>query len=271
MTLETSQATGSLQLHEVYAVKYAQNNAGDRGHNFHGLAGDPHDENVQMDYFVWLIRSNLGDIVVDVGFTAPVAARRARGHLREPSDALRLLDVDCESVKQVVLTHLHYDHSGDLSGFPNARFYLQQEELAFWTGKYVSRPEFRKAIEQSDIIDLVNLNYEGRVELLLGDQAIADGVWLYKLGGHTPGLQVVRIRTARGDVVLASDAAHFYENLEGDKPYAVFSDLPDTYRAFDRVNQLASSSALIVAGHDPRVFERFEAVPGLEGIAVRVA
>ena len=62
---------------------------------------------------------------------------------------------------------------------------------------------------------------------------------LHLVGGHAPGLQVVRVETGDGPLVLASDAAHFYANLEHDRPYAIVHSLPGMYDAFDRVRALA--------------------------------
>ena len=70
-------------------------------------------------------------MVVDTGFTAEVAARRGRDHLRCPTEGLREIGVDCERVSCVVLTHLHYDHAGNLKKFPAATFVVQEEEMAF--------------------------------------------------------------------------------------------------------------------------------------------
>lgn len=258
-------------MHEVYAVKYAENRAGKRGHFYHGRASEPHDEAMPMDYFVWLIRSANHDIVLDAGFTAEVATRRNRVHFRSPSDALSLLGVDCATVPYLILSHLHYDHVGDIDAFPSAQIIVQESEMAFWNGPYVSRPEYQKAIEIEDHHRLVQLNYEGRIRQVDGDKQIVDGVDVVLVGGHTAGLQLTRVRTASGTVVLASDAAHLYGNIENDAVFAVFSDLPGSYRAYDIANELATEPRLVIPGHDPEVLNRFDPVPGLEGIAVRIA
>ena len=72
--------------------------------------------------------------------------------------------------------------------------------------------------------------------------------------------------------MLASDAAHFYANLEQDRPFAIVHSLPGMYAAFDRVRALAGGDdERIVPGHDPLVFERFQAAtPELAGLAVAV-
>lgn len=259
------------QVHEIYAVKFGENRTGVRGHFFHGSAADPHDEPMRLDYFVWLIRSAHQDIVLDVGFTRQTAERRVRDHWQEPSEALARLGVDCVTVPWVILSHLHYDHTGDIASFPGARFVVQEAEMAFWTGPYASRHEFRRAIEPADITTLVGYGLDGRIQFVDGTREIVDGVWVHGVGGHTPGTQVTRVRTERGHVVLAADASHLYANVEADAPFAVFTDLIGMYRTFDVMNDLASAPDLVVPGHDPELFNRFDAVPGHEGVVLRIA
>ena len=80
------------------------------------------------------------------------------------------------------------------------------------------------------------------------------------------------MQTAGGAVVLASDATHFYANLQEDRPFAIVHSLPGMYDAFDRLRELAGGDdARIVPGHDPLVLERFAApAPELEGRAVEI-
>ena len=130
--------------HEIYAVKYGEY-VGNRGHYFYGSAADPHEAPVPIDYFVWLIRGPEGDIVVDVGFRHESGTRRGRTYLRDPAAGLAALGVDCATVPLVILSHFHYDHIGDLTPFSAARFVVQDREIAFWTGRYANRREFRKS------------------------------------------------------------------------------------------------------------------------------
>jgi glyoxylase-like metal-dependent hydrolase (beta-lactamase superfamily II) len=254
---------------QVYAIKYATREAC-RGEHFYG--GDPHDAPMPMDYYVWAVVSPERTIVVDAGFTAEVAARRGRKHLRCPTEGLEALGIDCARVPYVILTHLHYDHVGNLEKFPEATYVVQEAEMAFWTGRYAGRDYFRTLVEVDDIAYLVQENFEGRLRFVAGSEEIVPGIEVHRTGGHSAGLQVVRVKTARGSVVLASDATHFYANIEQDRPYSIVSDLPRMYGAFDLVHALADSSAHMVPGHDPLVMERFPAAgKHLEGVAVRIA
>jgi glyoxylase-like metal-dependent hydrolase (beta-lactamase superfamily II) len=254
---------------EVYAVRYATREA-QRDEHFYGH--DPHDGPMPMDYFVWAAVSPEHTVVVDVGCTAEVAARRGRKHLRHPAEGLEALGIDCARVPYVVLTHLHYDHAGNLGEFPASTFVVQEEEMAFWTGRYAGREQFRTLVETDDVLYLVQENFRGRLLFVAGSREIVPGIEVHRVGGHSAGLQVVRVKTGWGNVVLASDATHFYANIEGDHPYSIVSDLAQMYGAFDLVLSLADSPAHLVPGHDPLVMERFPpARKDLEGVAVRIA
>lgn len=252
----------------VYAIRYATREAR-RGDAFYG--GDPHDGPMPMDYFVWAVVSDRETVVVDVGCTRAVAERRARTYLRSPGDGLAALGIEVAEVRQVVLTHLHYDHAGNVPLFPAATFVLQEDEMAFWTGRHAGRPLFRAIVEPADVAGLVYRNFEGRVRFVDGDAEVVPGITVHRVGGHAHGLQAVRVDVATGPVVLAADASHFYANLEEDRPFSFVNDLPASYDAFDRLRALAGPSGVIVPGHDPLVMRRFPpAAPGLEGIAVRI-
>ncbi|EFH11303.1 N-acyl homoserine lactonase family protein [Pseudoroseomonas cervicalis] len=254
--------------YEVFALRYATREAR-RAEHF--IGGDPHDGPMPMDYFVWLIRGADRCIVVDSGFTAEVAARRKRTHLRDPIDALRLLGCDAGTVQDVVLTHLHYDHVGNFHRFPVAQFHLQEADLHFACGRHMRHGFLRHSFEVEDVVGIVRLNYAERVRLYTGPVELAPGITLHPAPGHSAGLQFVRVNTARGAVVLASDVTHFYENMETGRPFPTCVSIADSLESQQRLREAAPSPAHIVPGHDPEVMRRYPAVsPALEGIAVRL-
>jgi glyoxylase-like metal-dependent hydrolase (beta-lactamase superfamily II) len=261
---------GGAASHRVYAVRYAHREAR-RPEHFYG--SDPHDVPMAMDYFVWAVVPADGPaVVVDAGFRPETARRRGRKLVADPIALLAAVGVIAADVRDVVLTHLHYDHSGYLDAFPRARFWIQEAELAFWTGRHAARGEIARTVTPADIVELVRLNFERRVHFLDGDGDVAPGITLHRVGGHAPGLQVVQVQTAGGPIVLASDAAHFYANLQEDRPYAIVHSLPGMYDAFDRLRALSGGDdGRIVPGHDPLVLERFAPPnPALTGLAVEI-
>jgi glyoxylase-like metal-dependent hydrolase (beta-lactamase superfamily II) len=257
--------------YEVYAIKYAHH-ARRASENFlGGVPHDAHDGPMPIDYFVWLIRGDGRDIVVDTGFSAATAARRQREHLRCPADGLRMLGCDARAVKDVVITHLHYDHVGNFDLFPAASFHLQDDEMQYATGRYMAQPLFGGAFDVEDVVGMVRNAYAGRVRFHGGDAELAPGLSLHLIGGHTRGLQVVRVQTRRGAVVLASDASHLYANLEQVRPFPIVFDVGAMVDGYQRLRALADSPAHIIPGHDPLVLARYPAPsPALEGIVARL-
>ena len=244
--------------YKVYALRYATV-ARRPQENF--ITADPHDGPSSMDYFVWAIVGDDETIVVDTGFTAAAAERRGRTSLRCPTDALRTLGIDAQAVKDVIITHLHYDHAGNLDKFPAARFHLQKSELAFATGPCMCEPFLRHAYDVEDVVQMVRNVYAGRVSFHDGDVELRPGISLHRIGGHTEGLQAVRVHTQRGWVVLASDAAHYAENYRRRSPFPIVYHVGDMLRGFDTLRSLADSDAHVIPGHDPMVLRSFPAWP----------
>jgi glyoxylase-like metal-dependent hydrolase (beta-lactamase superfamily II) len=253
---------------EVYAIRYATV-ARKGAENF--IGGDPHEAGDRMDYFVWLVRNAAYTYVVDTGFNEAASKRRKRDFLRSPAEGLKLLGVDAATVKDVIVTHLHYDHIGNFDLFPKATFHLQDREMAYATGRYMATEFFSYAYELDEIIAMVRNVYAGRVAFHDGDAELAPGLTVHHVGGHTLGLQVVRVWTRLGWLVLASDASHYYRNMDEGRPFPVVANIPQMVDGWRRMRELADHPNYIVAGHDPLVMTRYKAPSrDLEGIAVRL-
>jgi glyoxylase-like metal-dependent hydrolase (beta-lactamase superfamily II) len=255
--------------YEVFAIRYACLSDRKASENF--IGGDPHESASDLDYFIWLARSKARTFVIDTGFDAKVGKRRGRRMLNPPERGLALLGVDAKKVKDVIITHLHYDHVGNFGLFPAATFHLQDEEMAYATGRHMAQGFFSAAYEVDEVVAMVREAYKGRVRFHDGDAELAPGLSLHRIGGHTKGLQVVRVHTRIGWIVLASDAAHLYANMNETRPFPIVFDVGAMVEGYRRLSELADSPELIVPGHDPLVMRRY-AAPGtkLEGIVVRL-
>jgi len=254
--------------YEVYAIKYAHHERR-AAQNF--LGGDLHDGPMPMDYFVWLVRGAGLELVVDTGFNAATAARRQRQLLRPVDRALALLEVDAASVRDVVITHLHYDHVGNFECFPQATLHLQDLEMQYATGRNMGHEVLRHAFEVEDVVGMVRRVYAGQVRFHAGDAELFPGISLHLIGGHTMGLQVVRVATRRGWVVLASDASHYYANMAEGRPYPVVYNVGDMMEGWAQLRALADSPEHIIPGHDPEVLKRYPAPSAaLQGTVARL-
>ncbi|MHB2209160.1 N-acyl homoserine lactonase family protein [Methylobacterium sp. CM6257] len=261
-----------MAIYEVFALRYATHDRSARENFVYppGPTEDPHDRPMPMDYFVWLLRARDRTILVDTGFDAPAARARGRILLQHPADAVRAMGVAPEAVSDVIITHLHYDHAGNLAAFPAATFHLQDAEMAFATGRCMCHDRLRGAFSVEDVVAMVRRVYAGRVRFADGDATLFPGVSVHLVPGHSRGLQCVRVATARGAVVLASDATHYYANIGTGNPYPIVTDIAATFESWERLRRLADSEAHIVPGHDPLVMTRFPRVSevGVEAVAL---
>jgi glyoxylase-like metal-dependent hydrolase (beta-lactamase superfamily II) len=260
--------------YEVLAIRYAERDAA-LSEVYYGwpVYGEP-DALIRMTYYFWVLLPPTGaPIVVDSGFDPALAARKGRSCECPPGEALARLGIDPAAVEHVVVTHLHFDHIGNLDLFPNARFVVAQRELDFWGTAVARRLHFAHHTDPGAVGRLLGAARAGRVRAVDDQIEVAPGVIATRVGGHSPGQLVLSIATDGAGVVLASDAVHYYDELAKDRPFAVVADLADAYRAFDTVRALSADGRIFVPAHDPQVMERHPTIAtGPVGdLAVRIA
>lgn len=241
----------------IYALKYAERNARSRADSF--LEDDHPSAPHGMDYFVWVLDNSHRQIVVDTGYDFAEGERRDRPILIDPAQSLHAVHVDPETVDTVIITHLHYDHAGGLGRYPSAVFHVQENEMAFATGPCMCDPMLQAPFTVDHVCEMVRHVYSGRVRFHNGDAEVAPGVTVHRIGGHSMGLQVVRVMTAGGPVCLASDAAHYYENFESNKLFPIVVDRKEMLAGFERIVELAGAADRVIPGHDPLVREQYDA------------
>jgi glyoxylase-like metal-dependent hydrolase (beta-lactamase superfamily II) len=250
--------------YQIYAIRYAHLDRTAR-HNF--IDGDVHDGPMPLDYYVWAIVGEGRNWVLDTGFDAAVAAQRKRQLIRPVAKGLAAIGIEPASVRDVIISHMHYDHAGNHGLFPAARYHLQDEEMAFCTGRSMCQHVLRAPFDAADVQAMVGRVFADRVVFHDGDSELAPGLTLHRVGGHTRGLQVVRVHTRRGWVVLASDAAHFYANWRQRRPFPIVENVTTYLEAFRHIEALADSPRHIIPGHDPLVLSRYpRALPDVADI-----
>lgn len=245
--------------YEVYAIKYATVDRV-RQSNFTFAVEDGADQMMALDFFVWLARSDDALILIDTGFSPASGLKRGRSYLRSPADSILAIGYKPQDVTDLVLTHLHFDHAGNISDFPAARIWVQKSEVNHVTNRLMGDPGYNGYYSAEDVCSLIGALFEGRVNLLSGPAKVREGIELYHVGGHTVGLQVARIFTERGWIVIASDAVHYMENFIRRNPFPVEGDIESILSAFDRVRQLADSERHIIPSHDPGVCSTYPSI-----------
>jgi glyoxylase-like metal-dependent hydrolase (beta-lactamase superfamily II) len=253
---------------EVYAIRYAHH---ERRASENFIGGDPHNGPMPIDYFIWAVVSKDRTFIVDTGFDSESATRRNRTLLENPKTSLRAIGIQAEQVREVIITHMHYDHAGNHELFPNARYHIQDREMAYCTGRCMCHHGLSHAFEVEDVVAMTRRVFAGKVQFHDGVEELAPGLTVHYIGGHTMGLQVVRVWTQRGWVVLASDAVHFYANMNEGRPFPVVYNIGDMLEGHRTLHKLASSADHIIPGHDPLVLTRFPAArPELQGVVARL-
>ena len=132
--------------------------------------------------------------------------------------------------------------------------------MSYATGPCMCHDVLRMPFTGDHVCDMVRALFAGRVRFVSGSAEVAPGVELHLIGGHSRGLQAVRVRTRRGWVVLASDASHYYENFLSGKPFPIVVDMQDMLDGFAQIRALADSDAHVIPGHDPLVRRLYPAL-----------
>ena len=280
----SSAPNSALPEYEIYAIRYAKQALRSDGHMF--LGGD-HSKMIHgLDFFTYALKGGGRNWIVDTGMTAKQSERMGRKYdfICRPSEALAKIGITAASEPDVILTHAHFDHVGTLEDYRQARFHIQDEEMLHVTGRDMTHAPFRAAYHAEDIKQLVDLVFADRMIFHKGDVMLAPGIEFILIGGHARGQAVLRVHTARGWVILASDAVHVFEETDQERPFAIFYDLPGMLEGYRRLNRLAAAGGawapegakqnprdMLIPGHDYRVTSAYPAAgPGLEGQILRL-
>jgi glyoxylase-like metal-dependent hydrolase (beta-lactamase superfamily II) len=265
LALVASQASAQ---YEIYGVQFA---------GYTGFAKSNlvlHEDSTHkqdLAFIVWVLKPTDGAhrvVLFDAGFYRDkfIKAWKPTGFVR-PSEAIAKVGLTPDAVTDIIISHVHWDHLDGADLFPRAKVWIQKDEYEH----YIDADGHPKAntIDTADAAMLFQLKKSGRVVLIPGDnQQILPGITVYTGGRHTYASQYIGVRTAKGTVVLASDNAYTYENLNKHLPIAATFSPADTaanLAAQDRMRHIASDPSLIFPGHDPEIFTRYP-TPG-SGVA----
>ena len=248
----------STPIYEIYAVKYA-------GPLISSTAmvlwNTDWDKNIERNYYIWVIKGNGETLIVDCGVAPSLAKERQIPGYINPVKVLEGIGVEASHIKKVIITHVNFDHISGIELFPNATFHLQEKEFNFWIKDPISKkPPFRMVSDPVGNAYLAKLEGTKRLILVDGDQMILPGIELLLAPGHTPGLQVVSVNTARGTAILGSDCAHIFRNYEEEIPSCFIIDMIAWMRTYDKLKSKVSSIDLLFPGHDIKMATQYPKV-----------
>jgi glyoxylase-like metal-dependent hydrolase (beta-lactamase superfamily II) len=254
-----SMAAQSLHAQEysIQAIRYA-NSIGDPVNSM--VVGAPDGEVIDSVYALWLVRGDGRNVLFDSGFhRARWFEEWAIEDYMRPDDAVRLAGVEPEEVTDIVISHAHWDHMGGIDLFPDATVWIQEDEYRYYTGDAWQPGGKNGGIDPDDVQALVQINTDGRLRLVGGDNVeFLPGLRLFTGSRHTFQSQYLLVE-GETNIVLASDNVYLYRNLEERAASATFdaSDHPANIAAQERMAQLAGSMERIVPGHDALQFVRY--------------
>jgi len=209
---------------------------------------------IEIAYRLWVLRGPAGVILVDTGPPLAEAHRRGITQVRELKDALGEVDVDPRDIKTIVLTHLHWDHASNAEQFPNATFLAQHGEIEFFRSRKREHPSMNRFFSHQEYLG--KLIEVGRIKPIDGDTTIVEGIAAIRVGGHTPGSQMLVVDTAEGKAVITGDAVPLHRNYLENIPSGIVVDVFEAIAAIERVRAL--QPVAIYTGHDLAPFLRTE-------------
>jgi glyoxylase-like metal-dependent hydrolase (beta-lactamase superfamily II) len=257
--LVASQST-AVSRYEVYAVRFAHVPYAESSL----VAGAVKGPQVDIAFTIWpIVDASSGRVIlVDAGFYRDkfMASWKPQDYVR-PSVALQTgLSIPPDRVTDIIVTHSHWDHFDGADLFPKAKIWIQKAEFDYYLDP-AGAVRNRGGLDAEDAPMLAKLNAEGRVKLIDGDnKEILPGIRVYTGGKHTFESQFVGVTTPTGTLILASDNAYLYKNIDNGLAIAQTLDAASNVAAQKRMVQLAGNANRVIPGHDPAVFTRFTLV-----------
>lgn len=162
-------------------------------------------------------------------------------------EAFAALGYQTEQVTKILLTHRHSDHSGELRSFPNAKIYVNEEELS--------------ADELQGIPNLVPVRFaDGAYYNFPESEKICEGIRFIKAKGHTAGNSIVIVEDGSLFYMIHGDITYVDEALYENKLSVVFDDLAAARETMDRVREFVRNHPTVYCGtHTPQGYESLEA------------
>ncbi|MCR4675622.1 MAG: MBL fold metallo-hydrolase [Sphaerochaetaceae bacterium] len=243
---------------EIKAVKFRKDGFYTQPMVFGGEEGmDKFDHNVRYRGSMqnYLIDTGKDVILVDTGFPAGTPEEapddKSMGFTGKDicsyMEAFAALGYKKEQVTKILLTHRHSDHSGEISSFPNAKIYVNAEELG---------AEELKGVENLVPVTFTDGPYYNFPEA----QKIQDGIWMIKAKGHTRGNSIVIVEMDGLFYMIHGDISYVDEAIYENKLSVVYDDLAAARVTQDLIREFIRKHPTVYCGtHTPQGYENLEA------------
>lgn len=197
----------------------------------------------------YLIDTGEHRILVDTGIGNPDADHLKHfgfKQSREQELTSRLHDLGFrpDDIDMVVNTHLHIDHCGNNQLFPNARIFVNAEEMRF-----AFLPGY-----QDIFFNRLDFDHDLHYVYLHGDYSLAPGVRIVPTPGHTPGHQSVLVETSAGSILITGDACRLHDHWEG-RGDTIMHNAVQYAQSQERLHGLDADVVLI--SHDGEAFRQY--------------
>lgn len=205
---------------------------------------------LEILYRVWLLRCGNQLVLVDTGPDPLEGQRRGLVEIKPLSKGLQEVGVEPADIRDVLLTHLHWDHASSLEQLPCATFWAQPQELDFFQHQAWKDPSTARFFSHRAALERALQN--GRLRPLNEQGPRWDGLEPVRVGGHTPGSQLLKISTNNGLAVLSGDVIPMNANYTQNLPTGILVDLLEVLQAKRLVR--AWNPKRLYTGHDPQPF-----------------
>lgn len=241
---------------EIKAVKFRKDGFYTQPFVMGGEGGD-YDKNVRYRGSLqnYLIDTGSEVILVDTGIPAgtPEEVPDENSPLYTGKDicsymdAFKALGYKPEQVTKILVTHRHADHTGELKSFPNAKIYVNEEEI--------------DAAELQGLSNIIPVSYtDGAYYNFPESQIIQDSIRLIKAKGHTKGNSIIIVEADGLFYMIHGDITYVDEALYEDKLSVVFDDLSAARETQNRIREFVRNHPTVYCGtHTPQGYENLEA------------
>lgn len=250
---------------------------------------------MRLPYAYILIKGHGHLAMVDVGYNnrdwgKDLAERLHVKGWQSPKNVLKKVGVKPEDVDTVMLSHLHFDHAGNLDDFPNAKVYVQEKEITrnVWAMSLPPRMAFLSfGVDPGDVLKCVELGRKGRLTLVDGDaDDFLPGIDLrVAYNSHTFGSMYIVVRNdgkreSKDPWVITGDLLYVYENIAGggamadaDKIYTPVGFATGSHENLilttEKIMKAANNEInRVIMVHEDRLGEHFPSRLGDDGLRV---